>query len=155
MANLNADGVSAGPQQRDRVMAHVYGNVANKTKKVRLPITGAGSAVADTVTFMRLPIGARIIDFYERHDGAQNAATTGKIGLAAVTGGKTTYVDDDYFLLNTLDLNAAGFNRWNNLTVYSVTLDDDYLVVLTLAAQAIAVAMDVEVSVTYEFTGST
>lgn len=154
MATLNQNGVNAGAQQRDRVMAHVYGNRSSKTSKVLLPTSGPGSAIADLVNFCRLPRGARILDFFERHDGANSAATTAKFGLAAITGGSTTFVDDDYFLLAGVDLNAAGINRWNNTAVYSVVLDDDYLVQATLAGATVAVAMNVEVTVDYEFVGS-
>lgn len=154
MATLNGPGVNpASAQQRDTVHAHVYGNVAYKSRKITLPASGAGSAVADLINFFVLPLGAKIIDFFESHNGANGAATTANFGLAAITGGPTTFVDADYFLA-AADLNAAGRNRWGNTAVYSVTLDGPYVVQAVLAAAAVTVAMDVEVTVLYEFVGN-
>jgi hypothetical protein len=147
MPTLNAPGLDKDPS-----MAHVYGNVAAKRKRVTVPI---GQAVGDLINFMRLPARSRILDFIETHDGANTAATTATFGLAAVPGGPTTFVDADYFLLAATDLNAAGRNRWNNLSVYSVLLDGDYYVQAVLAgANTAGAAMDIEVTVLYEFVGN-
>lgn len=134
------------------MMAHVYGNLSQKYAEYTLLI---GAAVADTVDFIRLPRDVRVLDFWETHDGANTAATTAKIGLAQVTGGPTTYVDDDYFLLAGADWNAAGLNRKNNTAVYPVVLDGEYYVRATLAGANVAGAnMKVGVYVSYEYVGN-
>lgn len=147
MTALKVTGVDKTP-----MMAHVYGNLSHKYVEYTMLI---GAAAADTIDFLRLPRDVRIVDFYETHDGANTAATTAKFGLAAVTGGPTTYVDDDYFLLAGVDLNAAGINRKNNTAVYPVVLDGEYYVRATLAGTAAAGAnMKIGVFVAYEFVGS-
>lgn len=146
MATLNAANVDKDPN-----MAHVYGNLAYKYVEYTLLI---GAAIADLVNFIRLPANVRIVDFYETHDGANTAATTANFGLAAVAGGPTTYVDNDYFLA-AADLNAAGRNRWGNTAVYPIVTDGEYYVQAVLAGANVAGAnMKVGVYVAYEFRGN-
>lgn len=134
-----------------RVMAHVYGNLCAERFTASLPV---GGAAAQTIDFARLPKGIEIVDFYETHDGANTAATTANFGLAAVPGGLTTLVDEDYFLAAT-DLNAAGRNRWGNTAVYPVILDDDYFLRAVLAGVTSAgAAMRIDVVLTYKFIGN-
>lgn len=137
---------------KKRNMQHAYGNCAYAHGRVTVPI---GAAAADLVNFIRLNAGMKLIDSFASWDGGNSAATTMKLGLAAVPGGKTTFVDDDYFILAATDINAAGRVRQNNLAVYSIILDDDYYVQATLAGVTTAtLAMDIEVFVFYEFIGS-
>lgn len=133
------------------MMAHVYGNLSHKYVEYIIAI---GAVVADTIDFIRVPKDIRIIDFYETHDGANSAATTANFGLAAVTGGPTTYVDADYFLA-AADLNAAGRNRWGNTAVYPIVTDGEYYVRAVLAGANTATAtMKVGVCLYYEYVGS-
>lgn len=133
------------------MMAHVYGNLAYALAKYTMPI---GQAATDLIDFLRIPANCQIVDFYERHDGSNTAATTGSFGLAAVTGGPTTYVSSTYFTSAT-DLNAAGFNRWANSAVYSITTDGEYYVQCVIAGTTSAgAAMDIEVCLMYEYVGN-
>lgn len=132
-------------------MAHAFGNLCVAQARVTLPI---GAAAAETIDFLRLKKNMRIIDFVESHDGSNSAATTANFGLAAVSGGLTTYVDADYFLA-AADLNAAGRNRWGNTAVYPITLDDDYYLRAVLAGTTSAgAAMDIDVTVYYVYIGN-
>lgn len=133
------------------MMAHVYGNTSHKYVEYTMLI---GAAVADTIDFIRVPAYIRIVDFYETHDGANTAATTANFGLAAVTGGPTTYVDADYFLA-AADLNAAGRNRWGNTAVYPIVTDGEYYVRAVLAgANAAGANMKIGVYLKYEYVGN-
>lgn len=139
--------------EKSPAMQHAYGNLAYKSAKVTMPI---GSAAADLINFMRLRKGMKLIDGFAKWDGGNSAATTMKLGLAAVAGGLTSQVDDDYFILAATDLNAAnGRQAFNNPAVYQITLDSDYYVQATLAGTTSAtLAMDIEVTVFYEFVGN-
>lgn len=133
------------------MMAHVYGNLSVKYVEYTIAI---GAVIADTIDFIRIPKDVRILDFYETHDGANSAATTANFGLAAVTGGPTTYVDADYFLA-AADLNAAGRNRWGNTAVYPIVTDGEYYLRAVLAGANTATAvMKVGVKLEYEYVGS-
>lgn len=146
MASLSVTGVDKAP-----MMAHVYGNCAVKRASYTLLI---GAAIADTVDFIRIPADVEILDFYETHDGANTAATTANFGLAAVSGGPTTYVDADYFLA-AADLNAAGRNRWGNTAVYPIVTDGEYYLRAVLAGANVAGAnMRVDVVLTYQYRGN-
>jgi hypothetical protein len=146
MATFNALALSKRP-----TMQSAYGNLCVAYDKVSMPI---GTAAGDTADVLRLPKNARILDFYESHDGGNSAATTANIGLAAVPGGPTTYVDADYFLA-AADLNAAGRNRWGNTAVAPILLDGDYFVRIVIAGTTSATAaMDIHVVVLYEFLGN-
>lgn len=145
MANIDVPGLDKNPS-----MAHSFGNLSFKRARLTLAV---GAAVADVARFMRLPKGARIIDFVETHDGVNTAATTANFGLKAVDG--TGALDDVDYFLAAADLNAAGRNRWGQTNIYSVLLDEDYYVQAVLAGANVAgSAMDVEVTVFYEFTGN-
>lgn len=146
MATFNVPGVD-----KNKVMAHTYGNRATAYAKLTLPI---GAAAADTCDFIRLPKNVRILDFLEMHDGANSAATTANFGLKGVTGQSVVLDDADYFLA-AADLNAAGRNRWGNTAVYPVVLDGEYYVRAVLAGVTTATAaMDIVVIVDYEFIGN-
>lgn len=146
MATFHSTGYEKRPMMKSQ-----YGNLAVAYARVTMPI---GSAAADFADFMIIPKDCRLLDFYETHDGGNSAATTGNFGLAAVTGGKTTYVDADYFLA-AADLNAAGRNRWGNTAVYPIVTDDKYLLRLVLAGTTSAgAAMPIDVVLTYEFLGN-
>lgn len=146
MAALSVSNVDKTP-----MMAHVYGNLSVKYAAYSVAV---GAAVADTIDFIRVPANIRILDFYETHDGQNTAATTANFGLAAVTGGPTTYVDADYFLA-AADLNAAGRNRWGNTAVYPIVTDGEYYVRAVLAgANTTGAAMVVGVKLEYEFVGN-
>jgi hypothetical protein len=133
------------------MMAHVYGNSSHKYVEYTLLI---GAVATDTIDFIRVPANVRIVDFYETHDGQNSAATTANFGLAAVTGGPTTYVDADYFLASA-DLNAAGRNRWGNTAVYPIVTDGEYYVRAVLAGSTVATAnMVIGVYLAYEFVGN-
>lgn len=145
MTALSVVGVDKLP-----IMAHVYGNLAHSKRKYSLL---AGAAIADTIDFIRIPANVEIVDFFETHDGAITSATTANFGLAAVTGGPTTYVDADYFLA-AADLNAAGRNRWGNTAVYSIITDGDYYLRAVLAGATVAGTMSIEVNLFYRFIGN-
>ena len=146
MATLSVSGVDKTP-----MMAHVYGNKSVKRASYTIAI---GAAVADVINFIRIPANVEILDLYETHDGANTAATTANFGLAAVTGGPTTYVDADYFLA-AADLNAAGRNRWGNTAVYPIITDGEYYLQAVLAAAATTGAvMRVDVVLDYQFIGN-
>lgn len=132
-------------------MAHTFGNANVEEFEVLLP---TGAAAAQTIDFARLPANIRILDFYEIHDGGNSAATTADFGLAAVPGGPTTFVDQDYFLA-AADLNAAGRNRWGNTAVYPVALDGDYFLRAVLGGVTTATAaMKIVCVLTYKVLGN-
>lgn len=146
MANFHASAVDKKP-----LIRAAYGNVACAYAKVTMPV---GTAAADISNVLRLPKDIRIIDFYESHNGDNSAATTANFGLAAVAGGPTTFVDADYFLA-AADLNAAGRNRWGNVTVGPVQLDGDYYLQIVIAGTTSAtLPMDIHVHVLYEYLGN-
>lgn len=146
MATLNVPNVDKTP-----MMAHVYGNMAVKHVSYAVQI---GAAVADVINFLRIPANVKILDFYETHDGGNTAATTANFGLAAVTGGPTTYVSATYFL-SAADLNAAGRNRWGNTAVYPITTDGEYYLQAVLAGANTATAiMKVDIVLSYQFIGN-
>lgn len=146
MATFHASGYDKKPTMQSQ-----YGNLSVAYARVTMPI---GSAAADYADFMIIPKNARLLDFYETHDGGNSAATTGNFGLAAVPGGPTTQVDADYFLA-AADLNAAGRNRWGNTAVYPIITDGKYYLRLVLAGVTSATAaMPIDVVLTYEFLGN-
>ncbi len=146
MATLKVTNVDKTP-----MMAAVYGNASFKYAEYNLLI---GAAIADVINFVRLPRDIRIVDFYETHDGANTAATTANFGLAAVSGGPTTYVNATYFLA-AADLNAGGRNRWGNVASYPVILDGEYYIQAVLAgANAAGANMKIGVMVVYEYIGN-
>jgi hypothetical protein len=146
MATFHTSGYDKKP-----TMQSAYGNLSVAYARATMPI---GAAAADYADFMVIPKNARILDFYETHDGGNTAATTGNFGLAQFPGGPTTYVDADYFLA-AADLNAAGRNRWGNVAVYPIVTDGKYLLRLVLAGTTSAgAAMPIDVVLLYEFMGN-
>lgn len=153
MTTYNAPGLIPGRQNRDRVMAHVYGNLSAKRAKVSIPV---GAVATDIVNFFVLPADCEIIDFFATNDGANSAATTMNIGLkyAAAAAPTTDQSDADYFLA-AYDLNAAGRTRWGNTAVYSLTTNDDYIVQGVVAGVTVATAAAVvEITVFYIYRGN-
>lgn len=153
MTTYNAPGLVSGIQNRDRVMAHVYGNLAVKRAKVSIPV---GAVATDIVNFFVLPADCEIIDFFAVNDGANSAATTMNIGLKYATPAapSTDQSDADYFLA-AYDINAAGRTRWGNTAVYSLTTNAEYFVQGVLAGATVATAAAVvEVTVMYVFNGN-
>lgn len=136
---------------KQKMMAHVYGNLSCKYVSYSM---ATGVTSSETIDFIRIPANVRILDFYETHDGQNTAATTADFGLAAVTGGPTTYADADYFLA-AADLNAAGRNRWGNTAVYPIVTDGEYYLRADIGGTTSAgAAMVIGVYLAYEYVGN-
>jgi hypothetical protein len=141
--------------ERQIIMASAYGNVAVKSTSIILPATTADD---DTIDFMELPVGVRIIDCLARLTPAAAGTVTFALGIAQKPGHLDTKVDPDALILAAAISTSATIRRRNNVAVGHVglTLDDTYLIQGIIEAAALgATPVTVELDVIYEYLGTT
>lgn len=139
---------------RQRKIAGTYGNLAVASASILLPATTAQN---DTVDFMVLPRGTRIVDCIARMTAAAAGTVTFQLGLAQIPGKASTKVDDDALILAAAISTSARIARRNNpaVGITGLTLDDDYLLQGLIAAAALgATPVTIDVDLIYEYLGT-
>jgi hypothetical protein len=139
---------------RQLIMASAYGNLAVKSVSITLPATTAQN---DTVDFLEMPIGTRIVDAIARLTPAAAGTVTFQLGLAQKPGHADTLVDADALILAAAISTSATLRRRNNVAVgfAGLTLTDTYIVQGLVAAAALgATPVTIELDLIYEYLGT-
>lgn len=136
-------------ENADRSIVHAgtFGNLAVAHAQVDLD----GFADADTVKFLKLPKGAKILDGYAILDGGGADVSTMRLGIKGVDS--TDQDDSDYFFGDTV-LDTAALVRKNTTAVPLVLDEWAYVQGLIDGANVGAGACVVHVVVFYEFGGN-
>lgn len=111
-----------------------HGNLSVAYAKVVVPATGEQN---QTIDFLEMPVGTRIVDAILRNSGdTAGATTTIALGIAQKPGRKNTKVDADALITATTLSTSDKLHRRNNAAVSDddLTLDDTYLIQGTIGA---------------------
>ena len=139
---------------RQLIIATSYGNYAVKKASIVIPATAAQN---NTVDFMELPVGVRIVDCILRTTAAAAGVVTFQVGIAQKPGKSATLVDDDALIIAATITTAATIRRRNNIAVgfAGLTLNDTYLIQGLIGAAALgATPVTAELDVMYEYLGT-
>ena len=147
MGDVNAKGLN----DPSKVPSGTWGTLSFAKAEVTVP---NGTAVDDTIDFIKLPSGARPVDAFVMSDGGTTAAADMRLGLDAVDANVDADDDasDDDFFLGDTDLDAAGLSRRDTSTGFP-RLKADHYVRGTVKANALDADTVVTVGIVYAYEG--
>lgn len=148
MGTVNAKGLN----DPSKVPSGTWGTLSFAKAEVTVP---SGTAVNDTIDFIKLPSGARPVDSFVMTDGNTAALADMRLGLAAVDANVDAADDasDDDFFSGDFDLDVEGVQRRDSTTGYP-RLKADHYVQGTVKANALDADTVVTVGVIYAYEGT-
>ncbi|WP_070988471.1 hypothetical protein [Halofilum ochraceum] len=148
MGDVNAKGLN----DPSKVPSGTWGTLSFAQAEVTVP---SGTAVDDTIDFIKLPAGARPVDSYVMTDGNTTATADMRLGLKAVDANVDAEDDasDDDFFNGDFDLDVEGVKRRDSTTGYP-RLKADHYVRGTVKSQALDADTVVSVGIVYAYEGT-